>query len=279
MLSYYILTNYPYSEAASLLQGVHWLYLGLIFFGGLVSWALIYLRLRKFGYDIIRLRIFMLVAGVAGIFAIVFGSRLVRIFYEPVNKWGLDLFWEKFCAGGVFSRGTETFHASLIMLFISVFIIVYIFKSLNYINFKFYEIFDTGGLYMPLHIMFGRTGCFLSGCCWGRTGSIDVGDAIYQFNHPAPFYEMLYGLVFFLVFRSIYNKIYSSEERQRNYSGLILALSSISYGVFRFIVETVRNEPVLVWGLTQAQIAMLFLLSFGVIILIQVLYRKFNKRT
>lgn len=262
MLTYYVLTHYRLNDAAPLLQLIHYLYAFLIFLGGFISWILIYRRLIKWDYDKIKLHIFMFFAGGAGILSILSGSRLARIFYEPRNLWSTGLFFKKFWGGGLFERGTETFHGSLFVFFSCMVFIIFISNRLKFLELKYSEVIDAGAMYMPLHILFGRTGCFLSGCCWGGEGQITIAGETYAFNHPAPFYEMLYGLIMFFILRFIYNKIYLSDKKQV-YSGLITAIAAISYGILRFFIEFVRREPVVGFGLTQAQIAMLMQIIFG----------------
>lgn len=277
MLTYYVLTHYTREEAADLLIYIHRLYNFLIFAGGLLVWVLIYRRILAMNYERTRVHIFMSIAGIAGFSSIIFGSRLVRIFYEPFDSWSFSLFCKKFWAGGVFSRGTETFHGSLYLLLITTIIILFISNKTGFLKFNYSEIIDMGAMYMPLHILFGRTGCFLAGCCWGGEGRITICGEIYAFNHPAPFYEMVYGLVFFFLLRYIYNKIYSSHKKHI-YGGLITALAAISYGVFRFFVEFVRKEPVVGLGLTQAQFAMIIQTAFGAGVLSWVGWKILSRR-
>ncbi len=83
---------------------------------------------------------------------------------------------------------------------------------------------------------FGRLGCFLNGCCYGRV--CDLPWAV-QFPgmdhpvHPAQLYEAVYNLGVFLFLRACYKK--------RPETGLITAGYLLLYGTGRFIVEFFRS--------------------------------------
>jgi len=88
----------------------------------------------------------------------------------------------------------------------------------------------------PLGLLFGRIGNFINGELWGKPTTVAWGfDVNGQRLHASQLYEaFLEGLVLFAVLW-----LFSSRSRPRMaVSGLFLML----YGVFRFIVEFVR-EP------------------------------------
>jgi phosphatidylglycerol:prolipoprotein diacylglycerol transferase len=270
MLSYYILANYPIKEALEYLKYVQGLYYLMIFLGGLISWILIYKRLLTWDQEKRKIHIFMFISGGAGILSIILGSRILRMFYLPSNSWSIDLLINEIKSGRI-----ETFHGSLFAFLFIMVVIIFISNRLKFLQLKYSEVIDVGALYMPLHIFFGRTGCFLAGCCWGREGQITISGDTYAFNHPAPFYEMMYGLTVFFILRFIYNKIYFSDKKQI-YSGIVTAIAAISYGVFRFLIEYIRREPLLEAGLTQAQIAMIIQTTFGIGVILYVLFKRYR---
>jgi phosphatidylglycerol:prolipoprotein diacylglycerol transferase len=73
--------------------------------------------------------------------------------------------------------------------------------------------------------------------------------------HPAPIYETLaYGAVFLALWRL---------RRARHADGVVLWLYLVLSGAARFLVEIVRVNPRLAYGLTEAQLISLALIAFG----------------
>jgi prolipoprotein diacylglyceryltransferase len=106
---------------------------------------------------------------------------------------------------------------------------------------------DTFALPLALALAVGRWGCFAYGCCYGVETSlpwgVDFGDGVRR--HPTQIYEVLFhaGMVavLWLLIRA------DALRCQR------LKLYLIAYGVFRFLTEYLRPEPVLWPGLTYYQ--------------------------
>lgn len=120
--------------------------------------------------------------------------------------------------------------------------------------------------------IFGRIGCFLAGCCYGRV-SEKYGIAYTHAEHtlnegpylPVQLYESAMNLVLF-IFLLIYEKANKGREKCYQAVGLYL----IPYGTFRFIIEFFRGDAVrgIFGGLSTSQWISLLVVPFGIYCLI-----------
>ena len=102
--------------------------------------------------------------------------------------------------------------------------------------------------YGALTHAFGRIGCFLNGCCYGKACDLPWAVRFPELSyavHPAQLYEAFYDLVLFT---------FLIQRRKRiRFEGEIGLLYFLLYGMGRYIIEFVR-EPSWVWmGLTSNQ--------------------------
>lgn len=106
---------------------------------------------------------------------------------------------------------------------------------------------------LAIGIFFGRIGCLLAGCCYGRATSlpwgVDFGDHIAR--NPTQLYEALLMLGVF---------VYAQVKKDEYEPGELFRRFMILYFGWRFLIEFVRVNPVAAMGLTYYQIA-----SLGVI--------------
>jgi phosphatidylglycerol:prolipoprotein diacylglycerol transferase len=101
----------------------------------------------------------------------------------------------------------------------------------------------------------GRIGCFLSGDgCYGVPTNLPWGmafphgiDPVFVPVHPTPLYEMAAGILigWFLYWRG----------GKSHATGAILGQYFLLSGVARFLVEFIRRNPRVLWGLSNAQLA------------------------
>lgn len=105
---------------------------------------------------------------------------------------------------------------------------------------------------MALATAIGRVGCFLAfedglgkptTLPWGVP--IPGGDYLV---HPAPLYDMAFNLVWFGILLAL-------RDHKWMQDGNLLKFGVAGYAFFRFFVEFVRNNQVLVLGLTGQQVA------------------------
>lgn len=135
--------------------------------------------------------------------------------------------------------------------------------------------FDLYGVTIPLFHTFGRIGCFLGGCCYGREGSwgfIAHGNPLVpEVNDvrriPVPLLEAACNLCIFFILLKLFRK-----ERQQ---GRIVFWYMVIYAPVRFGLEFLRGDAVrgIWWGLSTSQwISILLFLIGGVI-----LYNSYKK--
>jgi phosphatidylglycerol:prolipoprotein diacylglycerol transferase len=125
--------------------------------------------------------------------------------------------------------------------------------------------------------MFGRLGCFLNGCCYGRTSELPwavsfpkpsppwlhhralgmiPADALWSLAiHPTQIYSAIDGLVLLLLLSAFF------PLRRRD--GEVIALLMVAYPITRFLIEFLRSdEGAFFAGLTISQnISVVFLLA------------------
>ena len=118
---------------------------------------------------------------------------------------------------------------------------------------------------VPLGHAFGRVGCFLNGCCYGRPGTEPwcvVSEAVDKVpRHPVQLYEAAANLVLYAVLLIAY--------RRRKRDGQIVSLYLLTYPIGRFLFEYFRGDERvrLPWGgITLAQASSIALFLTGVAI-------------
>ena len=127
---------------------------------------------------------------------------------------------------------------------------------------------------MALGHAFGRVGCFLHGCCFGKPGEFLCvrypanSAAVQKYGtsalHPVQLYEAGANFAAFWLF------LYLARKGGR---GTAMAGYLIYYGTVRFLTELLRGDNPHIWGLfTPAQLIGLVLIPAGVILLI--IFRK-----
>ncbi|MBU3179929.1 prolipoprotein diacylglyceryl transferase [Clostridium psychrophilum] len=96
---------------------------------------------------------------------------------------------------------------------------------------------------LPLAQGFGRIGCFLAGCCYGRVTTLPIG---VEFNN-SPFAPANLHLYPTQIFSSVFDFIlaifllwYNRKERKK---GRVFSLYLIIYSIGRFLIEYLRGDP------------------------------------
>lgn len=109
---------------------------------------------------------------------------------------------------------------------------------------------------LPLGHAFGRTGCFLNGCCYGAPTTLPW--ATYTagaLRHPVQLYEVLFNVLLYL-------GLHATLRKSR--PGLTVAVYLMAYGAWRFGIEFLRGDDRLrVPGLDMAQVVSLGLILIG----------------
>ncbi len=96
---------------------------------------------------------------------------------------------------------------------------------------------------LPLAQGFGRIGCFLAGCCYGRVTTLPIG---VEFNN-SPFAPAGVHVYPTQIFSSVFDFMlaifllwYSTKERKK---GRVFSLYLIIYSIGRFLIEFLRGDP------------------------------------
>lgn len=118
---------------------------------------------------------------------------------------------------------------------------------------------------IPLGHAFGRVGCFMTGCCFGRPTDLPwavhfpkehwtQGIAV----HPTQLYESLLNLIFYAFLAWFF--------RRRKFDGQVFAVYLAGYAVLRAFTETFRGDYTkYYWGgiATPGQVVSLLILLLG----------------
>lgn len=107
---------------------------------------------------------------------------------------------------------------------------------------------------------FGRVGCFFAGCCYGRPTESFLGVCFPNVAgkvHPTQLYEAAFLFVMF----AICSYLLLKKNFKHNMSVYL-----ITYGIFRFLIEFVRNDDrgQLVSGISPSQFWSILMVGLGV---------------
>jgi len=132
------------------------------------------------------------------------------------------------------------------------------------------KILDLFATYVALGYAFGRIGCFLNGCCFGKPTTLPWGvifpglDLVAR--HPTQLYSSFFALLLFLFLLRLYPR--------RRFDGQVILSYIIGYAVIRFIIEFFR-ENLIVWqGFTVSQV-----LAVGIALIGVGIYRYLSKKS
>lgn len=150
-------------------------------------------------------------------------------------------------------------------------------SSAIYIHIKkmsFWKMADTVAPSLALGLFFGRIGCFLNGCCYGKVCDLPWGvvfppqsPAGFQMGdvaiHPTQLYSSAYGLIIFIILMLL--------DKKERFDGFLFTFFLILYGISRFTVDFFRfyeSQMFLIDGIGFNQILSLLLVITGVAVLI-----------
>lgn len=106
---------------------------------------------------------------------------------------------------------------------------------------------DISAAPLTFNQMLGRFGCFLAGCCWGKSCPTDYIFAV-RFHHPESLAPLnialhatqLYEAAFLFVQMFLLHAIY----KKRKFEGQVAASYLMIYAIGRFIVEFFRGDEI-----------------------------------
>lgn len=173
------------------------------------------------------------------------------------------------------NKGGMSFHGALIGIIISITI------ASKYLKIPVFTIFDLLAIAAPLGLFFGRCANFVNGELWGAITDLPIGvnfggSAGDVYRHPTQLYEaFLEGIVIFVILVIM--------SRKPRYRGTYSATFLILYGIFRIVVEFVRQPDAQIgylfgdW-LTMGMVLSIPLIIGGICILIYTNISKFPQR-
>ena len=161
-----------------------------------------------------------------------------------------------------FNHGGMSFHGGLIGALLSG-IVAARFTGIPYLTLA-----DMGCIAAPIGLFFGRCANFVNGELWGAPtslpwGVVFGGTAGVMPRHPSQLYEaLLEGVVLFCVLYVL------SRKQPPRPQGTFLGVFLMSYGLFRFLIEFVRQPDAQIgylWGgwLTMGQVLSVPLMVAG----------------
>lgn len=121
------------------------------------------------------------------------------------------------------------------------------------------ETMDTLIPYAVLVHAFGRIGCFLNGCCYGRPTALPFG--IFFPNrteriHPTQLYESFFLFLLFILLRN-------ASLKKVVQDGSLFLVYLLAYGLFRFAVEFLRGDQTLYQGVSLPQLSSIVLVGLS----------------
>lgn len=166
-----------------------------------------------------------------------------------------------------FNQGGMSFHGGLVGLLIGGAV------AARMTRIPFLTLADLGSIAAPIGLFFGRCANFVNGELWGAPtdgplGVVFGGAAGMMPRHPSQLYEaVLEGIVVFCVLFAL------SRKRPPRPQGTFLGAFLVLYGIFRFLIEFVREPDVqlgYLWGgwLTMGQVLSAPLIVAGIALLI-----------
>lgn len=188
------------------------------------------------------------------IIGLLIGARIGYAVFYNANVY-LSAPWEVFALW----HGGMSFHGGMIGMIVAG----WLFARRN--SAPFLELADIGALAAPIGLMLGRIGNFINGELYGRVTNLPWG-IVFPLGgplprHPSQLYEaLLEGPVLFSLMWWL--------RRRTEHNGEVLATFIVGYGVFRFLVEFLREpDPqigFIAGWLTMGQILCLCMVAVGI---------------
>lgn len=161
-----------------------------------------------------------------------------------------------------FNQGGMSFHGGLVGLLVGGAV------AARMTRIPFLTLADLGSIAAPIGLFFGRCANFVNGELWGAPtslpwGVVFGGTAGVMPRHPSQLYEaLLEGVVLFCVLYIL------SRKQPPRPQGTFLGVFLVGYGLFRFLIEFVRQPDAQIgylWGgwLTMGQVLSVPLMVAG----------------
>ncbi len=187
------------------------------------------------------------------IFGAIIGSRLVFV----ALNW--EMYKDNLIHIFLVREGGLTFYGGLLGA---------ILLAIPYILYKKYSLpalFDVCTPAIALGYSIARIGCFLNGCCYGRVCSFSTFPLAVHFpslegwRYPTQLYSSAYSFIILFILLKL--------EKRKVFRGELFLDYLWLYGIARYLIEFVREEPFSVFGImTPAQFACVFIILFALIV-------------
>ncbi len=206
------------------------------------------------------------------VLGVIFGGRLGYVLFYG-DGYFLQ-YPEKILA---FNQGGMSFHGGLIGVLIAGVI------ACRITHIPFLTLADLACIAVPVGLFFGRCANFINGELWGAPtdvawGVVFGGAAGDVPRHPSQLYEAaLEGIAMFVILYAL------SFKKPTLPRGTFFGLFFMLYGIFRFMVEFIREPDVqlgYLWGdwLTMGQLLSIPLIVGGIVVLIYALKMKLPQK-
>ena len=172
-------------------------------------------------------------------------------------------------------KGGMSFHGGLLGVTIAIYIYSTLFKL------KFLNLVDIVSTCVPIGLFLGRVANFINSELWGKPTNLPWGIIFPNGGniprHPTQLYEaILEGFFMFIILNIIYLKNF-------NKPGITACFFLIIYGLFRFLIELIREPDYQIGYIYNDFITMGMILSlpmvflgFSLLLLLNVKFRKYN---
>jgi len=204
-----------------------------------------------------------LFAGIYGLIGLMIGAKAlfaITLLPKVISHFDIALKYPGDTIMYLF--GGWVFYGGLIGLFVGIFIYCRTYKI------DFLNLISVMAPVIPLFHAFGRTGCLLSGCCYGQEY-----DGIFSITFPRNQYtiesfgvsrfptqpiEIIFNLILFFVLLEVL--------KRSKVKGRALGLYLISYSILRFSLEFFRGDVIRgnIYSLSTSQIISILILPVGI---------------
>ena len=226
---------------------------GLAYLAGFVVCALVAYRIAK-RWKTGMTKDDMMVLLVAIMVGTILGARLGYVLF-----YGNGYYLQHPGQILAFQNGGMSFHGGLIgMVFAGI-------VAAKITKISYLTLADLVAIVVPIGLFFGRCANFINGELWGAETTLPWGvvfeDAGPNPHHPSQLYEaMLEGIVLFII-------LYLLSHRKPPFPrGSYLAIFLMGYGVFRFLIEFVRQPDAHIGYLAGGWLTMGMVLSIPLIV-------------
>jgi phosphatidylglycerol:prolipoprotein diacylglycerol transferase len=133
----------------------------------------------------------------------------------------------------------------------------------KYYKIDFLSLTDLIAPFLPLAYAIGRIGCFLNGCCYGIVANTPISVVFADAHVPGRRIptQLIDSFVSFLFFIYLY-----SQRGKERFKGDLTTKYLIMYSISRFLIEFLRDEARIFFGLTHSQVFSIILFIFAIIL-------------